>query len=146
MKYTPKIRGRHVRLVKSKQVFARWWHLVAFMRATHEPPPSGDVCGILVLPHRNGHQKGQQRGTFCIIVFLLCPWRPSGQYRANSCLMAASSGFRRSPGHAASGDTTCFASTPPHDYRNGLQRRNIRSLPRIFSLTLLVAKDHVMVH
>jgi hypothetical protein len=28
---------------------------------SHEPPPSGDARGI-VLPHRHGHQNGQQRG------------------------------------------------------------------------------------
>ncbi len=28
---------------------------------SHEPPPSGNARGI-VLPHRNGHQNGQQRG------------------------------------------------------------------------------------
>ena len=28
---------------------------------SHEPPPSGDACGI-VPPHRDGHQNGQQSG------------------------------------------------------------------------------------
>ena len=35
---------------------------------SHEPPPSGDVRGIVLL-HRDGHRNGQQEGTFCIIVF-----------------------------------------------------------------------------
>jgi hypothetical protein len=39
--------------------------------------------------------------------------------------MAASSGFRCSPGHAASGDVACIASTPPHGHRNGLNLLNL---------------------
>ena len=63
-----------------------------------------------------------------------------------SHLMTASSGLRCSPGHAASGDAACSASTPHHGHRNGLQRRGIGSpLPPI-SLGIIVAKDHVMVH
>ncbi len=57
--------------------------------------------------------------------------------------MAASSGFLCSPGYAASGDATCFASTPPHDHRNGLRRRHICLSMPIFCLPLLIAKNHV---
>ena len=56
--------------------------LVAFsgFYESHEPPPSGDARGI-VLPHRNGHQNGQQSG--CILHHHLvhcCPGRPPGRY------------------------------------------------------------------
>ncbi len=37
---------------------------------SHEPPPLGDARSI-VLPHRNGHQNGQQVGTCCIIIELI---------------------------------------------------------------------------
>jgi hypothetical protein len=42
---------------------------------------------------------------------LLSPWRPPGQYGVSSRPMAASSGFRSSPGHAALDDAACIAST-----------------------------------
>ncbi len=54
---------------------------------------------------------------------------------ASSRLMVASSGFRCSPGHAASGDATCIASMPPHGHGNGQQL-----------LGVIIAKVHVMVH
>jgi hypothetical protein len=57
--------------------------------------------------------------------------------------MAASSGFRSSPGHAALGDAACIASTPPHGHQNGLRRRCIRSSPPPFLLGVIIAKDHV---
>jgi hypothetical protein len=59
--------------------------------------------------------------------------------------MAASSGFRCSPGHAESGDAACIASTPHHGHQHGPQRRGIR-LPPPISLGIIVAKDYVMVH
>ena len=60
--------------------------------------------------------------------------------------MAASSGFRCSPRHAASGDAACIASTPHHGHQNGLQRRGNCSLPSPISLGIIIGKDHVMVH
>ena len=60
--------------------------------------------------------------------------------------MTASSGLRCSPGHAASGDAACSASTPHHGHRNGPQRRGICSPPLPISLGVIIAKDHVMVH
>ena len=60
--------------------------------------------------------------------------------------MAASSGFRSSPGHAALGDAACIASTPPHGHQNGLRRRCIPSSQPPFLLGVFKAKDHVMVH
>jgi hypothetical protein len=112
---------------------------------SHELPSSGDVRGIVPL-HRDGHRNGQQEGTFCIIVFVLSPWRPPGRYGASSHLMAAFSGFQCSHGHAASGDAACTASSPPHGHQNGLRRRNICSSSQIFCSTLLIANDYVMAH
>jgi hypothetical protein len=79
---------------------------------------------------------------------LLLPWRPLRQYGFSSCPMpmAASSGFRCSPGHAALGDAPCITSMPLHGHRNDQQQRCICSLPPPFSLGVIVAKDCVMVH
>jgi len=60
--------------------------------------------------------------------------------------MAASSGFRCSPGHATSGNAACIAATPHHGHQHGPQRRGIRSPPPPISLGIIAAKDHVMVH
>jgi len=38
---------------------------------SHEPPPSGDACGI-VPPHRDGHRNGQQIGYILHLHFVCC--------------------------------------------------------------------------
>jgi hypothetical protein len=83
----------------------------------------------------------------CLYVCLL-PWRPLGQYVASSCPMAASSGFRSSPGHAtlALGDAVCIAPAHRRGHQNGWWTRCICSSSLILSSTITVAKDHVMVH
>ena len=43
---------------------------------SHEPPPLGDALGI-VLPHRDGHQNGQQSGYILHLRFVCC--RPGGR-------------------------------------------------------------------
>ena len=43
---------------------------------SHEPPPSGDVRGI-VPPQRHGHQNGQQSGYMLYRCFVCC--RPGGR-------------------------------------------------------------------
>jgi hypothetical protein len=91
---------------------------------------------MIVPPHCDGH----------LCFGLLSPWRPPGRYWASSHLMAASSGFRNSPGHAASGDATIIASTPPHGHRNCLQQRCVCSSLPPFLLDRIVAKDHGIVH
>jgi hypothetical protein len=113
------------------------------------PPPLGDEGSIVPL-HCNGHRYGHQSGYIFnyIVVCLLLPWRPLRRYGFSSCPMpmAASSGFRCSPGHAALGDAPCITSMPLHGHRNDQQQRCIRSLPPPFSLGVIVAKDRVMVH
>jgi len=44
---------------------------------SHEPPPSGDVHGI-VPPHRHGHQNGQQSGYMLHRRFVCC--HPGGRW------------------------------------------------------------------
>jgi hypothetical protein len=79
-------------------------------------------------------------------LFCLLFWRPPRRYRVSSRPMAASSGFRCSPGHAALGDAACIASTPRHGHQHGPQRRGIGSPPPPISFGIIVAKDHGMVH
>ncbi len=52
---------------------------------------------------------------------LLLPWQPLGWYGASSRLMAASSGFWGSPGHAALGDAVCITPAHRHGHQNGQQ-------------------------
>jgi hypothetical protein len=58
----------------------------------------------------------------------------------------ASSGFRDSPGRASLGDVVCIAPTCLHGHQNGQQRRCICFLLPPFLLTVIAAKDHVMVN
>jgi hypothetical protein len=60
--------------------------------------------------------------------------------------MAASSGFRWSPGHAASGNMLRIASAHRHGHQNCPWRRCIHLPPPPILTAVLVAKDHVMVH
>jgi hypothetical protein len=84
-----------------------------------------NVHGI-VLAHRCGHQNGHQSWVhFFSLCCLLLPWQPLGQYGVSSCLMAASSGFLSSPGHAALNNSVCIAMAHRYGHQNGQQWRNI---------------------
>jgi hypothetical protein len=81
---------------------------------------------------------------FLLLFHLLLLWQLLRQYGEISLPMAASSGFQGSPVHAALGDAVCITPAHCHGHQNDWRMRYIRlSLPT-FSLTLLVAKDHVM--
>ncbi len=106
---------------------------------SHGSPLLGDACGI-VPAHRRGHQYGQQSWSILLLLFcFLLPWQPLGQYGASSYPMAASSGFRGSPGHAASGNAVCIAPKCSHGHQNDLQQWCIRVLPPLFLLTIILA-------
>ena len=70
MNYTPQIRGRHVRL-GNIGTSARLVVAFSSFYESHKPPPSGDVCGI-VLAHRHCNQNGQQRGVILYRHFVDC--------------------------------------------------------------------------
>ncbi len=110
------------------------------------PPLSGNACGIIPVHHRSHHNGQQSWSIFPLLFCLLLAWQPLGQYRASSCPMAASSGFRSSPGHAKLGNAICIAPLHRHGHQNGQQRSNILMPSSILSSTITVAKDHVMVH
>jgi len=107
------------------------------------PPPSGAQYRTTTLqwPSARPSKWVHFASSFCHLL----PWRPPGRYWASSRPMAASSNFQCSPGHAASGNAACIASTPPHGHWNGLQLRWICSLPPPFSFGIIVAKENVMV-
>ena len=100
---------------------------------SHKSPPWG-VARVIVPPHCDGHQNGHQKGYILHRCFVCCQpgWRPPRQYRTSSRPMAASSGFRCSPGHAASGDAACIASTPPHGHQMSSDRGAFVRCPRLF--------------
>ncbi len=58
--------------------------------------------------------------------------------------MPASSGFQSSPGHAALGDVLCIAPADRYGHRNGQRQWNMFIPLLIVSLTISIAKDHVM--
>jgi hypothetical protein len=81
-----------------------------------------------------------------IVVCLPVALVAAGRYGANSRPMAASSGFQSSPGHAALGDAVLIALVHRRGHQNGRWMRYICSSLPTFSLTLFIAKDHVMVN
>jgi hypothetical protein len=93
----PQNRGRHVQL-KPIGASARPMGVFSGFYESHEPPPSGDASGIVPV-HRRG-QRPAKWAHFISLFCLLFPWQPLGRYGASIHLMAASSGFRSSPGHA----------------------------------------------
>ena len=131
----PNIRGRHVRLMLLEKVLAQWQRLVAFRKAMNLLHQAMHVvsyrCTATAL------ETTSKVGTFYKLFCLLSPWWTPRQYGARSCLIVVSNGFRCNPGHAASGNAACIASTstPPHDHQNGMWRRHICSSPSIFCMT-----------
>jgi hypothetical protein len=105
----------------------------------------GDACGI-VPAHCCSHQNGQSFWYIFLSLFcLLLPWQLLGGYGSSSHPMAASSGFWSSPGHTALGYALCIALADRHGHQNGQQRRNMLMPLSILSLTITVAKYHVLV-
>ncbi len=122
-KNSKKNQGRLNWLQLSAAILARWQHLVAFTKALNL---LYRVMHTVLYRHTAAAIKmASLLGTFFVVVCLLMPWRPLGQY--SSCPMAASSGFRSSPGHAALGNAICI--TPAHccGHQNSRQMRCIRS-------------------
>jgi hypothetical protein len=64
-------------------------------------------------------------GPFSLLFCLLLPWWLPEQYGESSCPMAASSGFRYSPGHAPSGDVLRITPADRHGHQNGWQTKDI---------------------
>ncbi len=93
-----------------------------------------------------GHLKGHLPRCICwLLFFCLLPLWPPGGYVASSCPMAVSRGFQCSPGHAALGNTSSLAPTCPHGHWNGPWQSNILMPSLILSLTITIAKYHVLV-
>jgi hypothetical protein len=99
----------------------------------------GDA-GSIVPAHHPSQQNGQQSRCICSLLFVcLLPWWLLGQYRMSSCLMAVSSGFLASPGHAALCNAIFIAPMHCHGHQNGQQQRNILMLLLISSSTITIA-------
>ena len=111
----------------SEGVLAQWWRLVAFRTAMNLL-----YWAMCVVQYRCTAPRPLKRPAkwvhFTLLFCLLLPWQLREQYGAISHPMTVSSGFQCSPGHAALGNATCIALTPPHGHQNGLQRRCIHLL------------------
>ena len=95
MKYTPKIRGRRVRLMLSKRVLAQWRRLVAFMKATNLLYRATRAT-VPVPAHHHGHKNGQQSG-----------------HMLHRCFICCCPGSRR-------GNTECVVAQWPHPVDSGV--------------------------
>ncbi len=98
----------HVRWLLVAAILAQWQRPVAFTKALdllHWAMHGvwyWHTAAVIKLASNVGH--------FLLLLFcLLLPLRLLGGYVASSRLMAASSGFRSSPGHAALGGAICVA-------------------------------------
>jgi hypothetical protein len=137
----------HVRFMLLDIILARWWRPVASSEALDLLHWATRAITNYVPAHCHGHQNGHLCRCICRLLFVcLLPWRLLGRYVASNCPMAASSGFRSSPGHAASGDAIYIAPAHHRGHQNRQRIRCICSLSLILSSTITVAKDHVMVH
>jgi hypothetical protein len=98
----------HVRWLLVAAILAQWQRPVAFTKALDL------LCWVM---HRVWYWRtaadiklASKGSHFLLLLFcLLLPLRPLGGYAASSRPMAASSGFRSSPGHAALEDAICVA-------------------------------------
>jgi hypothetical protein len=132
MKYTPKIGGKHVRL---DNIGASACPMAAFsgFKESHEPPPSGNVCGI-VPAHHHSHQNGQQRGGYFASSFcLLSPERVVARWRH---LVA----FIKALDFQPSVNVHGIAPLHRHGYRKGQRRRYICLLSPHLSFDQNIAK------
>ena len=82
----------------------------------------------------------RQVDTFCIVIRLLSPWRPPGQYGASIHPMAMFSGFNESPGPPLLCDACGIVPLHQHGFRNGQQQRYICSLSPPLSFDQNIAK------
>jgi hypothetical protein len=121
---TQKKQGRLDQLQLLATILAQWRRLVAsnkalnlFYRVMH---------AVLYRRTAVAIEMASLLGTFFLLSFcLLLPGRPLGRYGASSRLMAASSGFRSSPGHAALGNAICIAPVHHCGHQNGRRMRFI---------------------
>ena len=109
---------------------------MTFMKATDLLHWAGDAHGI-ALPHRNGHQNGQQSGY--ILHYCCVDCSPGGRLDDTERVVAQ---WRRS---VASGEALVMLHWEI-GHQNGPQRRYIGSPPPPISTAVIIAKDHVMVH
>ncbi len=133
-----------VRSMLSERVLARWWHLVAFMKATNLLHwVMWAVSYRRIATAIKMTSKGGGHFAHCCVALA---WLPLGRYGASSNPMAEFSGFYESPGPSSSGNLLCISPAHRDGHRNGLRRRCICSPPLPISIAVIVAKDHVMVH
>jgi hypothetical protein len=106
---------------------------------SHKPPPSSNVRGILVPPHRDGQQNGQQSG---YIMHHYCVDCHPGGRRGNTEQVVARWGCPVASGEALIMIHRVMCSLLHR--RTAMDTKMARD--RTISIDVIVAKDHVMVH
>jgi hypothetical protein len=115
MKKLKKNQGRLDQLQLLAVIHARWQRVVASNKALNLLYWA--MCAVLYRRTAAAIKMASLFGTFFVVLlFAVAPWWPLGQYGASSCPMAASSGFRSSPGHAALGNVLCIAPADRHGH------------------------------
>jgi hypothetical protein len=82
---------------------------------------------------------------FIVVLFAVTLEAVLGRYGASISPMATFSGFWYNPGHDPLGNLLCIAPAHLQGLPNGLQWRNILMPSTTLSLTIAVAKCHVLV-
>ncbi len=135
----------HVPFMLLAAILARWWHPVASSEALDLLHWA--ICAVLYRCTAAAIETASFVGIFvdCCLFACCTGVRWGNTEWVVSPPMVASSGLQSSPGHAASGNAVCIPLAHRRGHQNGQRMRYIRSSLPTFSLTLFVAKDHVMV-
>jgi hypothetical protein len=127
-------------LMLSERVLARWWRLVAFMKATNllhrvmRAVSYRRIATAIEMTSKGGGHFAHR----CV------DCRPGG--RRGDTERVVASGFYESPGPPSSGDVLCISPAHRDGHRNGLRRRCICSPPPPISIAVMVAKGWRLHH
>jgi hypothetical protein len=158
----------HDQLQLSATILTRWQHLVASNKALNFLHWA--MCVVMNRRIAMAIETASYLGVFVdCCLFACCPggrWRDMEQVAARCRRPVASEvaldmlhwgmlsvllwrtavTIKMGPGHAASGNAICIPPAHRRGHQNGWWTRCICSSLSILSLTITIAKDHVMIH